>query len=101
LIYILADRFEVLNEVKLNEANTHKRTVPCVTARRRRRVNASVPASALVHLRCLVCMILATSLEMPWLYRRRLNLKAKLETTSSLLSFKRLISGAFNMGFIG
>ena len=33
--------------------------------------------------------------------RRKLNLKAKLEGSSSHYSFKRLVPGAFSVGFIG
>jgi len=33
--------------------------------------------------------------------RRKLNLKAKFESSSSHYSFKHLVPGAFNMGFIG
>jgi len=35
------------------------------------------------------------------LYRRKLNLKAKFEGGSSYYSCKRVVPGAFNMGFIG
>ena len=34
-------------------------------------------------------------------YRRNLNLKAKLESSSSYSHFKRLVPGAFNVGLIG
>ena len=37
----------------------------------------------------------------PQVWRRKLNLKAKLETVSSTFSFKRFVLGTFNTGLIG
>jgi len=38
---------------------------------------------------------------MPFMWRRKLNLKPKLESGSSNRSFKRLVPGGLNLGFIG
>jgi len=37
----------------------------------------------------------------PDMYRRKLQLKAKLESNSSYVRFKGLVPGAFNVGFMG
>jgi len=65
---------------------------------------ANLAGPTLEGCRCSISLahaILGTYAAASFTYRRNLNLKPEVQTSTSHLSFKRSVPGAFNMGLIG